>query len=71
MTDVKLWLLHSNTWNHLTVYKNIYIYIYIHEQDLALNNLQSLTGLKTKANQIWIIISVRQFINFSFLSLEI
>ena len=21
MTDVKLWLLYSNTWNHLTVYK--------------------------------------------------
>ena len=23
MTDVKLWLLHSNTWNYLTVYKQM------------------------------------------------
>ena len=52
MTDVKLLLLHSNTWDHLTackrmsldllptkcVYKSYSMYIY--KADLALNNLQ-------------------------------
>ena len=49
-------MIHSNTWNHLTVckkvslgsFKNVikiylqilYIYIYIYKEDLVLNNLQ-------------------------------
>ena len=63
MTDVKLLLLHSNTWNHLTVCKKlaqarlklsstnhlqiIYL-IYMHIQYLALNNLHWLISHKTK-----------------------
>ena len=54
MTDVKLILLHSNTRNHLTVYKNmssdpfksvnnkmclrLIYFIYMYKEDLALNN---------------------------------
>ena len=68
MTDVRLWLLHSNMWNYLTVHKKSsdslrmsstkcvyesYIYlIYMYIQDLALNNLQWLIYLKTQPNQI-------------------
>ena len=64
MTNVKLWLLYRNTWNHLTVgqkvssgsFKNvinkmylwILCWIYMYKEDLALNNLQRLICHKTK-----------------------
>ena len=72
MTDVELLLLHSNTWNHLTVCKNnsrsikmlstkcvqIGYLIYMYTPDLALNNLQRLIYYKNKPN--------RTVINYSF-----
>ena len=67
MTDVKLFLLHSNTWNHLKktsgLFKNvinkmclliIYIYIYMCVcvcVCVELNNLQWLIRYKTQVNQ--------------------
>ena len=63
MTGVKLGLLYSNVWNHLSVYKKrrtlsikcvykSYIYsIYMYKEDLAVNNLQWLICHKTKPNQ--------------------
>ena len=60
MTDVKLWLLYSSTWNYLIMLKkghlqnvftnHIYL-IYMYEQELALNNLQGLICHKTQTNQ--------------------
>ena len=71
MTDVKLWLLNTNTWNHLTVQKRAqahlrilstkfihksYIYlVYMYKQDLTLNNLQGLICHKTQLNETYII----------------
>ena len=64
MTDVELWLLYSNTWNHLTVckkdlgliknvfYKTCLQFIYIYKEDMALSNQQWLIYHKTKPNQI-------------------
>ena len=63
MTDVKLLVLHSNTWNHLTMRKKwvqihlgmplqIISLIYMYKEDLALNNLQWLICDKTQPNQI-------------------
>ena len=67
MTVVKLLVLHSSTWNHLTVYKKMssgsfknviykmclqFIYlIYMYKQYLALNNFQGLICHKTKLNK--------------------
>ena len=64
MIDVKLWLLYSNSWNHLTVCKkelrlgeeyylqNVFTnHIYIYKQDLALDNLQELIFHKPQPNQ--------------------
>ena len=59
MTYVKLWLLDSNTWGHLTVCKKELMLIeecyqqnvftnHMYKQDLALNNLQWLICYKTK-----------------------
>ena len=68
MTDDKLLLLHSNSWNHLTLCKEIstgsfknvinkmfttHMYlIYMYKEDMALNNLQCLICHKTQPNQI-------------------
>ena len=66
MTDITLWPLYSNTWNHLCakkssdLFKNVIckmclqiIYsIYNHKQDLALNNLQWLICHKTQPNYV-------------------
>ena len=62
---IELLVLHSNTWNHLTVYKwmngvinkmfiDIIYLIYMYEQDLALNNPQWFICYKTKPNhEVW------------------
>ena len=57
ITDIRLSLFYSRTWNHLTVYKKMsyqenvfwkYVYLmYMCEVDLALNNLQWLIYHKT------------------------
>ena len=54
MTD-ELLVIHSNTWNHLTllayVYKSYISNIYMNKPDLSLNNLQWLVCHKTQPNQ--------------------
>ena len=67
MTDVKLLLLHKNTWNHLTMRKKWththlkmlsvkclfkFYLIYMYKEDLALSNLQGFICHKTQPNQI-------------------
>ena len=64
ITDVKLLVLHCNTWNHLTKKwvrarlttlspKCIYKYlIYTYKQDMALNNLHGLICHKPKHNYV-------------------
>ena len=67
ISEVKSWLLYSNTWNLLTVCKNVLSLIlrcyqenvltnhmsliHMHKQDLALNNLLWLVCPKPKPNQ--------------------
>ena len=62
MTDVNFLQLHYNTWNHLTVckqmspglFKNLIYLIYMYKEDLALNNLQSRKTLPNQAKaQMW------------------
>ena len=82
MTDVKFWLLYSNTWNSLTVWQRFwahlrmlsskfvyksYIYSkYMYKQDLALNNLLWLIWHKSQTNQTKLVIRVGWFGNLYF-----
>ena len=53
MTDVKLLLSRSNTWNTFNCLQTNHIYlIYMYKEDLALNNLQLLICHQTQLYQI-------------------